>query len=512
VKFESASFFTGASMADHVLEMMGVTKRFPGVLALDNVDFQIKPGTVHALMGENGAGKSTLMKCLFGIYKMDAGKIILKNQECRFNSAADAMHAGVSMIHQELSNVPERSVSQNIWLGREPLNRFHLIDHKKMVEDTRTLLRGLNFDFDPASRMSALSISHQQGCEIAKAVSYNASIVVMDEPTSSLTENEVAHLFDIIRNLRSQGVAIIYISHKMEEIFHIADSVTVMRDGRVIGTYPVEALNGDKLISLMVGRDTTHRFPPVESEIGEVCLEVKGLSAANPRSFKNISFELRKGEILGIGGLVGAQRTELVEAIFGIRETSGGQVLVNGELLKKITPQEAIRSGLALVTEDRRSSGIFPLLDVTVNTTIASLGNYKNKIGFLDHKKLTSLASKQNQQLRTKTPSMTTLVQNLSGGNQQKVILSRWLMTLPDILIMDEPTRGIDVGAKYEIYTIMAELVKQGKAIIMVSSEMPELIGMSHRVLVLCAGRLTGTLNKEEATQEAIMRFATQFA
>jgi methyl-galactoside transport system ATP-binding protein len=496
----------------HIIEMLGVTKQFPGVLALDNVDFRVMPGTVHALMGENGAGKSTLMKCLFGIYKMDAGKIILGGRECHFNSAADAMAAGVSMIHQELSNVPERSVAQNIWLGREPVNQLHLINHKKMLQDTKVLLESLNFNFNPAAPMKNLSISQQQGCEIAKAVSYNAQVVVMDEPTSSLTENEVAHLFEIIRDLRSKGVAIIYISHKMEEIFQIADSVTVMRDGRVIGTYPVQDLTGDKLISLMVGRDTTHRFPPVESVIGEVCLEVRNLTALNPRSFKDISFELRKGEILGIGGLVGAQRTELVEAIFGIRDIASGEVRVKGKPIKRITPQEAIRSGIGLVTEDRRNSGIFPLLDVTTNTTIASLGNYRNQIGLLNHQALIEVAVKQNQMLKTKTPSMTTLVQNLSGGNQQKVILSRWLITLPEILILDEPTRGIDVGAKFEMYTIMRDLAQQGKAIIMVSSEMPELIGMSHRVLVLCAGRLTGTLSKEEVTQEAIMRYATQFA
>jgi methyl-galactoside transport system ATP-binding protein len=495
----------------YVIEMLGVKKQFPGVLALNRVDFKVLPGTVHALMGENGAGKSTLMKCLFGIYKMDEGKIILNNRECVFNSTADAMAAGVSMIHQELSNVPQRSVAQNIWLGREPLNRFHLVDHKKMLQDTKKLLEGLNFNFDPAAIMNDLSISHQQGCEIAKAVSYNAKVVVMDEPTSSLTENEVTHLFEIIRDLRSRGVAVVYISHKMEEIFRIADSVTVMRDGRVIDTCPVSEIDGNRLITLMVGRNTTERFPQVHSEIGEVCLEVKNLSAANPRSFKNISFELRKGEILGIGGLVGAQRTELVEAVFGVRAVESGEIRVHGKPLKTLSPQSAIQSGLALVTEDRRSSGIFPLLDVTTNTSIASLENYRTRIGLLDHKKLNSVAFKQNTQLKTKTPSMGTLVQNLSGGNQQKVILSRWLMTLPDILIMDEPTRGIDVGAKYEIYTIMADLVRQGKAIIMVSSEMPELIGMSHRILVLCAGRLTGTLAKEDATQEEIMRFATQF-
>jgi methyl-galactoside transport system ATP-binding protein len=498
--------------SDYVLEMLDVTKKFPGVLALDDVSFQVKPGTVHALMGENGAGKSTLMKCLFGIYHMDSGKIILKGNDCHFNSAADAMTAGISMIHQELSNVPERSVAQNIWLGREPVNKLRLIDHKKMSSDTRTLLSGLNFDFDPNVRMSALSISHQQGCEIAKAVSYNSSIVVMDEPTSSLTENEVEHLFSIIRDLRTKNVAIIYISHKMEEIFKIADVVTVMRDGRIIGTYSVSDLNNDKLISLMVGRDIKHRFPPVESEIGDVCLEVRNLTSSNPRSFKNISFELHKGEILGFGGLVGAQRTELVEAIFGIRAVAGGEIIVNGVPLKKFTPRNSIRSGIGFITEDRRSSGIFPLLNVTVNTTIPSLDKYKNKIGFLDHRRLVSEAKEQNKQLKTKTPSMETLLQNLSGGNQQKVILSRWLMTVPDILIMDEPTRGIDVGAKYEIYTIMAELVKAGKSIIMISSEMPELIGMSHRIIVLCEGRLTGILGKDKISQEVIMRYATQFS
>ena len=497
---------------EYALEMLGVDKHFPGVLALDKVDFRVRPGTVHALMGENGAGKSTLMKCLFGIYKMDAGKIILNGTARQFNSAANAMDAGVSMIHQELSNVPERSVAQNIWLGREPLNTLRTLDHQKMIADTRNLLKSLNFDFNPNAAMKGLSISQQQGCEIAKAVSFNASVVVMDEPSSSLTENEVAHLFEIIRNLRSQGIAIIYISHKMEEIFQIADFVTVMRDGRVIGSYPIQELSSDKLISLMVGRDTTHRFPPVESVIGDVCLEVKHLTSANPRSFQDISFELRQGEILGIGGLVGAQRTELMEAIFGIREVASGTVLVDGKPLKKLSPRQAIRAGIGMVTEDRRNTGIFPLLTITANTAIASLENFKTSIGFLNHAKILEVTAQQNRQLKTKTPSMNTLVENLSGGNQQKVILSRWLITLPEILIMDEPTRGIDVGAKFEIYTIMGELVKQGKAIIMVSSEMPELIGMSHRILVLCAGRLTGNLRKEEADQETIMRYATQFS
>ena len=510
MKYSASSI--GEKMADNILEMQSVTKSFPGVVALDDVSLSVKSGTVHALMGENGAGKSTLMKCLFGIYKMDTGTIFFNGRERNFNSTADAMAAGVSMIQQELSNVPQRSVAQNIWLGREPLNYLRLIDYKKMRSDTATLLKELNYHFDPGAKMTNLSISQQQGCEIARAVSYNASIVVMDEPTSSLTENEVDHLFNIIKDLKSKGVAIIYITHKMEEVFKIADEITIMRDGKMVGTYSKNDINSDNVISLMVGRDLTHRFPPVESVVGDVCLEVKNLTAANPKSFKDISFELRKGEILGIGGLVGAQRTELVEAIFGIRHISSGDILIHGKPMKKIQPRHAIEAGIGLVTEDRRSSGIFPLLNITVNTTIPSMGNYKNKIGLLDHKALVQAATGQNKQLKTKTPSMNTLIQNLSGGNQQKVILSRWLMTLPEILIMDEPTRGIDVGAKYEIYTIMAELVKQGKAIIMVSSEMPELIGMSHRVLVLCAGQLTAMLEKPDLSQETIMRYATQFS
>jgi methyl-galactoside transport system ATP-binding protein len=499
-------------MADNILEMHEMTKRFPGVLALYNVNFSVKKGTVHALMGENGAGKSTLMKCLFGIYKMDSGTISLDGKDCRFNSAADAIKAGVSMIHQELSNVPHRSVSQNIWLGREPKRKIGFINHKKMRKDTVDLLKELNYHFSPDAKMASLSISQQQGCEIARAVSYHASIVVMDEPTSSLTENEAAHLFEIINELKAKGVAIIYITHKLEEIFKIADEVTVMRDGKLVGSYPVGELDTDKIISLMVGRDLTNRYPPVDSTIGEVCLEVKDLTAANPRSFKNISFNLHKGEILGVGGLVGAQRTELVEAIFGLREIAKGEILVDGKPLNNIRPTNAIDAGIGFVTEDRRNSGIFPLLNITMNTAIASLKNYSNRIGILDLIALNEVATSYNEQLQTRTPTMNTHIQNLSGGNQQKVILSRWLMTLPEILIMDEPTRGIDVGAKYEIYSIMAELAKQGKAIIMVSSEMPELVGMSHRVLVLCEGQHTGTLEKENITQETIMRHATMFS
>jgi len=494
-----------------VLEMENISKYFPGVKALDDVSLHVRPGTVHALMGENGAGKSTLMKCLFGIYKKDSGVIKINGVEEHFMNSKDALENGVSMIHQELSNVPERTVAQNLWLGREPLNKYHLINHDEMIQKSKELLKRVEFNFDPNLKMSSISISQQQGCESANAVSYDASIVVMDEPTSSLTENEVEHLFRIIRTLKKQNVAIIYISHKMEEIFQIADEVTVMRDGHTIATHPCCELDRDKLISLMVGRSSTQRFPKTNNEIGDVCLKVSNLTSKNPRSFKNIDFELRQGEILGIGGLVGAQRTELVESIFGIRKLSEGTIEVEGKTLEKNTPEHAIQAGIGLITEDRRGSGIIPLMSITSNTTIASLKNYKNKIGLLKHDELYKQAKIYNDELRTKTPSMSTLIQNLSGGNQQKVIISRWLMTLPKILIMDEPTRGIDVGAKYEIYTIMNDLAKAGKSIIMVSSEMPELIGMSDRILVMCAGKNAGILEEDEINQENIMRLAAKY-
>jgi methyl-galactoside transport system ATP-binding protein len=502
------------SDGEYVLEMTGISKSFPGVRALNDVTLRVRPGRVHALMGENGAGKSTLMKCLFGIYHQESGEVALDGKKVKFHSAKDALESGVSMIHQELLNVPHRSVRENIWLGREPVIKvgpLRLLNHRKMHADTAALMKALDMDINPAERMGGLSISKQQACEIAKAVSYNASVVVMDEPTSSLTETETAHLFRIIRDLTSKGVAVIYISHRMSEIFDIADEVSIMRDGQMVGTYPIAEMDEDKLIKLMVGRDNTNRFPPIDAQIGEVRLEVRALTSADPRSFKDVSFELRRGEILGIGGLVGAQRTELVESVFGLRKISSGEVRVDGKKVEIRSPRDAIAKGIALITEDRRGSGIFPLLSITTNTAMASLSEYLNRLGLLRHRKIEDEARKYNESLRTKTPSMATLIQNLSGGNQQKVLVSRWLMTLPDILIMDEPTRGIDVGAKYEIYTIMAELVQSGKSIIMVSSEMPELLGMSHRIMVLCDGRHTGTLDKAEASQESIMRLATQF-
>lgn len=501
----------------YILQMKGIRKAFPGVLALNNVSLNVRPGTVHALMGENGAGKSTLMKCLFGIYHHDAGEVIFHGKNVAFTSVKDALDAGISMIHQELSNVPNRTVAQNMWMGREPLRSNNsltlpFINHKKVANDTAQLLKDLGWDIDANVPISSLSISQQQGCEIAKAVSYGASLVVMDEPTSSLSEKEVEHLFKIINDLRARGIAIIYISHRMEEIFKIADDITVMRDGTLVGTYPAKELDKEKLISLMIGRVTTQQFPAVDAVPGEVRLKVSHMSSVNPRSFQDVSFELHKSEILGVGGLVGAQRSELMEALFGLRNFVAEEIVVNGKSVTIRAPRDAIKNGMGLITEDRRGTGIFPVMSVLGNTSVSSLSMYESKFKLLKHKKIQGDAKNLNSMLRTKTPSLQTQIQNLSGGNQQKVILSRWLMTVPDILIMDEPTRGIDVGAKYEIYTIMADLVKQGKSIIMISSELPELLGMSHRVMVLCNGRVTGFLDKKDATQEAVMRYATQFS
>lgn len=509
---------------EYILQMKGIVKRFPGVLALNNVSLNVRPATVHALMGENGAGKSTLMKCLFGIYRPDDGEILFKGTKMNFSSAKDAIKSGitmiqprdalglgVTMIHQELVNVPYRTVAQNIWLGREPLTKWGLVDYKEMNRRTEGIMKNLGLDIKPTSLMASLSISEQQTCEIAKAVSADASFIVMDEPTSSLSEREVEHLFQIIENLKKSGVAIIYISHRMEEIFKIADEISVMRDGSMVGTYNAADMDEDKLINLMIGRVTTQRFPAVDSTPGDVCMSVEHLSSLNPRSFQDVSFTLRRAEILGVGGLVGAQRSELVEAIFGLRSVVAGKITINGKEVVIRSPKDAIKNGLGLITEDRRGMGLFPLLSITQNTSIASLDHYLTKAKTIDHRAARERAVEINKMLSTKTPTMETPIQNLSGGNQQKVIVSRWLMTVPDILIMDEPTRGIDVGAKYEIYTIMADLVKQGKSIIMVSSEMPELLGMSQRIMVLCNGKVTGTLDKGEATQAAVMRLATRF-
>jgi len=499
---------------EYVLEMQGISKSFPGVKALDDVTVRVRPGSVHALMGENGAGKSTLMKCLFGIYKPDAGKIILEGNSMEFQDSKHALDAGISMIHQELNPIPFRSVMENIWLGRYPtkgVGPFQLIDTAKMRKDTTELFKSLNIDLNPDVWVSELSVSKIQQMEMAKAVSYHSRVIIMDEPTSSLTENEVDHLFSIIRKLRDEGVAIIYISHKMEEILEIASEVSIMRDGKLVGTYPSKELTTDLIIKRMVGRDLTNRFPPRDNVPGDVVLRVEGLNSAEYHSFKDVSFELRKGEILGLGGLMGAKRTELVESIFGMRPVSSGKVYLNGSEISIASPIKAKQNKIALVTEERRTTGIFPMLSVHDNTLIANIDHYLLKTRLLDRRRSAEDVEKSIDSLRVKTPNSSTLIQDLSGGNQQKVIFARWLLTEPDILILDEPTRGIDVGAKYEIYTIIADLAKRGKSIIMISSEMPELLGMADRIMVMCEGRLTGILDGKEATQERVMGLATQF-
>jgi len=499
---------------NYILQIKNISKSFPGVHALDNVSIDIKPGTVHALMGENGAGKSTLMKCLFGIYDHDTGEIILDGKPVRFTNSRQALDAGISMIHQELHPIPLRSAMENLWLGRFPkisIGPLNFIDHKKMYRDSVALFKDLNMEINPTVWVRELSASKIQSLEIAKAVSYGAKVIIMDEPTSSLTENEVHLLFQIIRRLRDEGVAIIYISHKIEEILAISDEVSIMRDGRHIGTYAAKDLTTGQIIKYMVGRDLSHRFPPKLNVPGETVMQVEGLCSAMPRSFKDISFTLARGEILGIGGLVGAQRTELVESIFGLRPVEKGQVYINGLQVKIKTPHAAKLKKLALVTEERRASGIIPMRSVRDNMILANIRHYIGITGLINEKKCDIDTAGKIKALNIKTPGPKTLIRDLSGGNQQKVLFARWLLTEPDILILDEPTRGIDVGAKYEIYNIIINLAKEGKSIIMISSEMPELLGISDRIMVMCEGRVTGFLEGKTATQEEIMRLAAQF-
>ncbi|MGN1314047.1 MAG: sugar ABC transporter ATP-binding protein [Lachnospiraceae bacterium] len=498
-------------MAEYRLEMKGICKSFPGVKALDHVNLNLRPGTVHALMGENGAGKSTLMKCLFGIYKMDEGEVYLDGKKLEVANPDDALKKGLAMVHQELQPIPARSIAENMFCGRYPTKGI-MVDSKRMNDEAQKWLKEVKLDFDPRTKLGELSISQMQSVEIAKAVSMNAKVVILDEPTSSLTDNEVEALFRIIEDLRSKGVSLVYISHKMSEIKRIADDITIMRDGTYVGTWPAAEMSMDDIIAKMVGRELTAMFPPKNNTPGEVLLEVNHFSSIYPRSFQDASFKLRRGEILGFGGLVGAQRTELMEAIFGIRHITSGEVIKDGKKLKIKRPADAIRQGIGLITEDRRGTGILGCLSIADNVSIASLNQYVQGGVKLNHRKIEDLVQDNVKKLSIKTPSSKTKIQSLSGGNQQKVIISRWLANNPDVLIMDEPTRGIDVGAKYEIYQIMLELANEGKGIIMISSEMAELIGMSDRILVMCNGKITGEISeKNEMTQENIMHYATQF-
>ena len=500
-------------MQNYRLEISHMSKSFPGVRALDDVSLRVRPGSVHALIGENGAGKSTLMKCLFGIYHPEEGKIFLDGEEARINTPNDALKHGISMIHQELVPVPYRNVVDNIWIGRyEKKGLF--VNEAQMYKKTEELIQDLGFKISPKTLAKDLSVSQLQALEIAKAVSYNARVVIMYEPTSSLTVAETEHLFSIIRKLKAEGRSIIYISHKLEEIFEIADELTVLRDGKYICTSRIEDITIEQLISLMVGRDMQERFPPQENEVSdEVVLQVEHLTSENTRSFQDISFELHKGEILGLGGLVGAQRTELVESIFGLRRTASGTITMHGKKVRNRTPREAIANGFGLLTEERRVTGIIPMLSVKDNILVSAYKRFiKNKLRIVRPRKLDAPVAEVSEKVDIRAASSQVQIKYLSGGNQQKVLVARWLLAQANVLILDEPTRGVDVGAKYEIYKIMRELAAEGNAIIMVSSEMPELLGMSDRVLVMCEGRMTGILGHDEATQVNVMQLATKFS
>lgn len=499
---------TTPSSGEYLLEMSGINKSFPGVKALDNVNLKVRPHSIHALMGENGAGKSTLLKCLFGIYQKDSGTILFQGKEIDFHSAKEALENGISMVHQELNLVLQRSVMDNMWLGRYPTKGM-FVDQDKMYRETKAIFDELDIDIDPRARVGTLSVSQMQMIEIAKAFSYNAKIVIMDEPTSSLTEKEVNHLFTIIRKLKERGCGIVYISHKMEEIFQLCDEVTVLRDGQWIATEPLAGLTMDKIIAMMVGRSLNQRFPDKENKPGEVILEVRNLTSLRQPSIRDVSFDLHKGEILGIAGLVGAKRTDIVETLFGIREKSAGTITLHGKQINNHNANEAINHGFALVTEELRSTGIYAYLDIGFNSLISNIRNYKNKVGLLDNSRMKSDTQWVIDSMRVKTPGHRTQIGSLSGGNQQKVIIGRWLLTQPEILMLDEPTRGIDVGAKFEIYQLIAELAKKGKGIIIISSEMPELLGITDRILVMSNGLVSGIVDTKTTTQNEILRLAS---
>ena len=493
-----------------LLEMTGISKSFPGVKALDQVNLKVRPHSVHALMGENGAGKSTLLKCLFGIYEKDEGGIVFLGQHVNFNSSKEALDNGISMVHQELNQVLQSTVMDNVWLGRYPKKGI-FIDHQKMYDDTKAIFEELDIDVCPRDKVANLSVSQRQMIEIAKAFSYNARIVIMDEPTSSLTEKEVKHLFTIINKLKDKGCGIVYISHKMEEIFELCDEITILRDGQWVDTRSLEELDMDQIINMMVGRELTQRFPEKTNTPGKVVLEVAGLTASNQPSIQDVSFELRTGEILGVAGLVGARRTDVVETLFGIRGRSAGTIIHNGKEVQNKDSHQAIQNGFALVTEERRATGIYANLDITFNSLVANIESYKERFGLLSNRKMKDDTQWVIDSMSVKTPSHKTPIGSLSGGNQQKVVIGRWLLTQPDVLMLDEPTRGIDVGAKFEIYQLMLDLANKGKGIMMISSEMPELLGITDRIMVMSNGRVAGIVNTRETSQSEILTLASRF-
>ncbi|MFE9274803.1 sugar ABC transporter ATP-binding protein [Paenibacillus glucanolyticus] len=496
-------------MSEVLLQMEGITKEFPGVLALNNCQFELRRGEVHALMGENGAGKSTMMKILTGVYQKDEGTVTYQGKPVELTNPKAAQDAGFSMIHQELNLAPDLTVAQNIFIGREPRRRLRLfLDDQALHRQVKALFQRMGLDMDPAVQVSELTVAKQQMVEIAKALSYNADVLVMDEPTAALSETEIEDLFRIIRQLRADGVGIVYISHRMDEIKRITDRITVMRDGQYIDTVLTAEVTTQDIISKMVGRQIYETSKP-EAAAGEreTVLEVKGLNQG--RALRDISFTLRKGEILGIAGLVGAGRTELARAIFGADRIQSGEIYIHGSRVKMRGPHDAVRLGIGYLSEDRKRYGCVVDLDVKSNVVIASYPEFLLPGGWMNTEKIRKQAEDMVERLKVKTPHVDQEVKFLSGGNQQKLVIGKWLTRDCDILIFDEPTRGIDVGAKSEIYRLLNELAAQGKSIIMISSELPEILRMSHRILVMCEGRITGELDHEEATQEIIMHLAT---
>ena len=495
--------------------MLDIEKQFPGVKALDHAKLQLRAGTVHALMGENGAGKSTLMKCLFGIYTRDGGTITMNGKPVTFTSPKDALENGVAMVHQELNQVLRRSVMENVYLGKFPKTRLGTVDTRKMYEETKAIFDDLGIDVDPKAIIGTLSVSKRQMVEIAKAVSYKSRILVLDEPTSSLTEDEVEHLFRIMKRLTDDGVGIIYISHKMDEILRISTDVTIMRDGQWVATKSAKELTTDEIIRLMVNREMSNRFPPKKNQPGKVLLEVKGLTGMYEPTCHDVSFELHEGEVLGVAGLVGSRRTELLNTLFGYFTKGGGEVAMRGKKIENVTTDEARNNGFALITEERRATGIFGEASILFNSIIANVNAYGKPL--LNSRKMDQDTAWVIETIKVKTPSKKTHIKSLSGGNQQKVIIGRWLLTKPDVLLLDEPTRGIDVGSKYEIYQLILDLAAEGKGVMMVSSEMPELLGICDRILVMSNGQLAGIVERGKdfgnipGEQETIMALAAKY-
>ena len=495
---------------DIVLSIRGMCKSFGRNRVLDHINLDVKRGTVMGLMGENGAGKSTMMKCLFGTYQKDEGKIFLNGKEISFSGPKDALENGIAMVHQELNQCLERSVIDNLFLGRYPVNGMGVVDEGQMKRKAADLFRKLGMTVNLTQPMRNMSVSQRQMCEIAKAISYNAQVIVLDEPTSSLTVQEVDKLFEMMRMLKSQGIALIYISHKMDEIFEICDEVSVLRDGNLVMTKDTKDTNMNELIAAMVGRSLESRFPPVDNTPGEPILSVQHLQSSAASHLQDISFDVREGEIFGLYGLVGAGRTELLETIFGVRTRAAGRVYFRNRLMNFSDAHEAIEHGFALITEERKANGLFLKGDLTFNTTIANLEQYKS--GFaLSKPKMVKATNKEIKIMHTKCMGPDDMITSLSGGNQQKVIFGKWLEREPQVFMMDEPTRGIDVGAKYEIYELIIQMAKQGKTIIVVSSEMPEILGITNRIGVMSNGHLSGIVNTKETNQEELLRLSAKY-